>query len=188
MIDINIVKPSIAIIFYICIASQLIFRPLAKADENPNICILAGAGYGIQDDDSAGSFGTAFALKGSYRLLNWIHLGAEGTFHIGTRFGDEQNRVNYYGVEAGAGYVIDRLSICGYLTGGIASVSSQRNEDPSFTTEYYGLGLVADVVLIEWYTISADSRFLVIPEGIQQSDVTGQISTVDFLFLAGARL
>jgi hypothetical protein len=177
-----------SIAFSIYVVSQLILSPRARADENRDICILAGAGYGLQDDDDAGSFGAALGLKGSYRLLDWIYLGIEGTFHIGTSFDGEQNRVQYYGVEAGASYVINRIAMTPYLTGGVAFVSSQRNLDSSLSTGYCGLGLLVDVVVVEWFTVGADARFVLIPGGIQQSDNSGVASTFDFLFLAGARL
>src|SRR5690242_1249265 len=74
----------------------------AQEPAKRNLHLLAAAGYAPQDDEDAGSLGAAFGLKTSYVLADWVHVGAEGTFHLGTRFGDEQNRIQYYGLELGA--------------------------------------------------------------------------------------
>lgn len=160
----------------------------AQAPAERNLHLLAAFGYGPQDDSDAGSFGAAFGLKAGYVLADWVHLGAEGTFHLGTRFGDEQNRIQYYGLEVGARLAHEQVGLTPYLTSGLALVQTQRNVDPSITAMYLGLGMMIDVALNDWLLLGFDGRLVTIPSGVQQSDNRGSVSGGDLLVLAGARL
>lgn len=177
-----------AALFCAALPCLLCARAAAQDDSAHNVRLLAAVGYGLQDDGDAGAFGAAFGLKAGVTLADWIHLGAEGTFHIGSRFGSEQNRVQYYGLEAGARFTQRRVAFTPYLSGGIASIETQRNTEPSITEPYVALGASVDVVTLPWLLVGLDARYVLIPLGSQQGDAFGDLTTCDFLLLAGARL
>jgi hypothetical protein len=162
-----------------------------SANDDRRLRLFGAIGYAPQDDSDAGSLGLALAAKANYALLGWIHLGLEGTYHVGTRFGDELNRISYGGLELGARLSDRRLGRFGltpYLTGGIASVSTQRNIDPSFLTGYYGLGAALDVIIWDWLLAGLDLRWTLIPSSVRQGDNSGGGSSTDLLVMLGARL
>jgi hypothetical protein len=162
----------------------------AASDERDarKLRLLVGAGYGAQDDSDAGSFGPAFALRASYALVGALHLGAQGTFHIGSQFGGELNRVQYYGLEAGLSLSLSRATLTPYVTGGIAFISSQRNTHASLTTWYYGLGALLDFAAPDYLLLGVDARFVLFPRSIVQADNIGMLSTVDLLLMFGVLL
>lgn len=166
----------------------LLASPPVRADEPVRYRALLAAGYGTQDDSDAGSFGAAFGFKLGISPIPFLHLGAQGTYHVGTQFDDEVNRVHYFGAEAGARFADARVGVTPYLTVGAASVSSQRNVDSSFLTYEFGLGLCADVIAVDWLMFGVDARLIVIPEGVRQSDNSGNAGTFDLLALAGVQL
>ena len=116
-----------------------------------------------------------------------MHVGVHGTFHVGSQFGDELNRVDYAGLELGARANYRRLGFTPYLTGGVASVSSQRNADPSYDTGYAGLGLALDVITYDWLLLGADVRVIML-NSIRQSDNSGTVLQPDVFLMIGARL
>jgi hypothetical protein len=117
----------------------------------------------------------------------FMHVGVNGTFHVGTQFGDELNRIDYAGLELGARANIQRLGFATYLTGGVASVSSQRNVDPSYTTGYVGIGLALDVITYDWLLFGADVRVIML-NSIRQGDNSGTVLQPDVFLMIGARL
>jgi hypothetical protein len=172
-------------------AGLLLASKSARADEREpaRYRLLLAAGYGTQDDTDAGSFGAAFGVKLGYTPFRFVHIGIEGIYHVGTEFGgDEINRVHYLGAEGGARFANEFVGLTPYLAFGVASVSSQRNVDNTFAAGYYGAGLSADVVLIDWLMLGVDARLIRIPSGVIQGDVIADAGTFDLLVLAGVQL
>jgi hypothetical protein len=117
-----------------------------------------------------------------------LHVGAQGTFHVGSQFGDELNRVHYYGLEAGLSLALKPVTLTPYMTGGIAFISSQRNTQAHLSTGYYGLGALVDVAAAEWLLAGADLRMVIFQDGVQQADNIGALSTVELLLMFGVLL
>ena len=165
----------------------LLLTPTAHAeDRHPSIATVGG-GYGLQDDSDAGSYGPAIALRVAARPVGVLHLGGQGTFHIGSRFGSEQNRVQLYGVEAGARLGSDRIAAIPYLAGGIALIEKQRHRDPLIFVPYLAAGLGMELVVADPWLLQLDLRGSLALGGDVSGDSSGPSGTIDILALGGVR-
>ena len=162
--------------------------PEAAAAQPVGVRLLVGGGYGTQNDSDAGSYGTALGLDVSYTSMRWLHLGLHGTFHVGTRFEDRQNRVVLLGTEAGARIGGELIALVPYLIVGLASVQSERNTEPWLLRSYFGTGFSLELEPWHPVVVALDARFAYIPLGSSQFDTEGPDGTFDILLTAGAHL
>jgi hypothetical protein len=113
---------------------------------------------------SVPAFGPAIGLKISGPASRVLHLGGQGTVHAGSRFGDELNRVHYYGVEGGARFDFGPIGVLPYLAVSLARVHTQQSYQGIFNAFGLAPALATDAS-VGVFSVGLDARWFYVPTG-----------------------